>query len=60
MYVIIHTSLNTHMREIILVEGRIAMSLQRLGIGNTLCIIREVYEVVGSTNLEIVIFFVDR
>jgi hypothetical protein len=42
------------MREIISVESRVAMSLQRLGTGNTLYTIRDVYEVVGSTILEIV------
>ena len=34
---------NTHMRETISVESRIAMLLQRLRTGNTLCIVGEVY-----------------
>jgi hypothetical protein len=42
------------MRETISVESRIAMSLQRLGTGNTLCTVGEVYAVAESTILEIV------
>ena len=42
------------MRETISVESRIVMSLQRLGTGNTLCIVKEVYGVVESTISKIV------
>ena len=45
---------NTQMRETISVESRIAMSLQRLGTGNTLCTVGEVYGVAESTISEIV------
>jgi hypothetical protein len=38
-----------HMREIIFVESKVAMSLQRLGIGNTLCSVGETYGVVESS-----------
>ena len=38
----------THMIETILVKNRVAISLQRLGIGNTLCIV-EGYGVAEST-----------
>ena len=40
---------NTRLRETISVESRVVMSLQRLGIGNTLCIAGEVYGVVEGT-----------
>jgi hypothetical protein len=40
---------NTHMREIIFVESKVAMSLQRLGIGNTLCSVGEICGVVESS-----------
>ena len=39
------------MRKTISVESRVAMSLQRLGTGNTLCIVGEVYGVAVSTIL---------
>ena len=42
------------MRETISVENKIAMSLQRLGTGNTLCTVGEVYGVAESTISEIV------
>ena len=45
------------MREIISVESRIAMLLQRLGTGNTLYIVCEVYGVAESTISEIVRIF---
>ena len=45
---------NTRMRETILVENRITMSLQRLGTKNTLCTIGEVNGVAESTLLEII------
>ena len=48
---------NTRMRETISVESRIAMSLQRLGTGNTLCTVGEVYGVAESTISEIVRIF---
>jgi hypothetical protein len=37
---------NTHMREIIFVESKVAMSLQRLGIGNMLCSVGKICGVV--------------
>jgi hypothetical protein len=40
---------NTHMRKIIFVESKVAMSLQRLGIGNMLCSVGEIYGVVESS-----------
>jgi hypothetical protein len=42
------------MRETISVESRIAMSLQRLETGNTLCIVRKVFGVAENTISEIV------
>jgi hypothetical protein len=45
------------MRETISVESRIAMSLQRLGTGNILCTIGEIYGVAESTISEIVRIF---
>ena len=48
---------NTQMTWTILVESRVAMSLQRLGTGNTLCTVGEVYGVAKSTISEIVQFF---
>ena len=39
---------NTRMRETILVESKIAMSLQRLGTGNILCIVGKVYGMAES------------
>ena len=42
------------MRETIWIESRIAMSLQRLGTVNTLCIVGKVYMVVESTISKIV------
>ena len=42
------------MRETISVESRVAMSLQRLGTENILCIVGKVYGVVESTTLELV------
>ena len=36
---------NMHMRETILVESVVALSLQIFGIGNTLCTVGKVYEV---------------
>jgi hypothetical protein len=42
------------MKKTISVESRIAMSLQRLGIGNTLCTVGEVYGVAESTISEII------
>ena len=47
----------TRMRETILVESIIAMSLQRLGTGNTLCNVGEVYGVAESIISEIVRIF---
>ena len=47
------------MREKISVESRIAMSLQRLGTGNTLCTVGEVYRVAESTISKIVRIFVN-
>ena len=44
---------NTHMRDTISIENRIAMSLQRLGTINTLYTIEEVYGVADSTISEI-------
>ena len=45
------------MRETISFESRIAMSLQRLGTKNTLCIVGKVYGVAESTILEIFTIF---
>lgn len=42
------------MRETISVENRIAMSLQKLGTGNTLCTVGEVYGMAENTILKIV------
>ena len=43
---------NTCMRETILVESRIAMSLQRLRTGNILCTVGKVYGVAKKYNLK--------
>ena len=48
---------NTRMKKTISIESRIAMSLQRLGIGNTLCTIGEAYGVAENTISEIVRIF---
>ena len=48
---------NTHMREKILVESRIPMSLQRVGTRNTLCTLGEVYGVAESTISKIIRIF---
>ena len=50
---------NTHKRNTISIERRIAMSLQRIGTGNTLCTIGLVYGVVESIILGIIEFLVD-
>ena len=48
---------NTHMRETISVESRIAMSLQRLGTGNTLYTVGEVYGMAENIILEVIRIF---
>ena len=50
---------NTHMRETISIESRVAVSLQRLETGNTMCIVREVYEV-GENIISMIIILLGR
>lgn len=48
---------NTHTRGTISIESRVVMSLQRLEIENTLCIIREVYGMAEIAISKIMSFF---
>ena len=45
---------NIHIREIISIESKVVMSLQRLGSGNILCNVGEAYGVAKGTILETV------